>query len=987
MSRKCVWKGVLLVGLVLALVTSYGTAWAQSATTGAIAGTVRDSTGGVLPGVTVEASSPALIEKVRSVVSDDQGNYKIIDLRPGTYSVTFVLAGFSTFKREGIELTTGFTATANADMRVGALEETVTVTGASPVVDIQNIRQQTVISAEILAVIPNGKNVSGFASLILGAVLPPVSMDVGGNRGETAAAFGVHGSKSSDMEWFLDGMGIASGGSKNFGANTLSSAEVAVQTDNMTAEISRGGPQLNYVPKEGGNTYKLVAVGNYTNSHLQQANIGPELEARGLTRGTPIQFVYEYGAGLGGPIKKDRLWFYTGHRWWGHRNNLGGLIGGFFNKTQGLNEWLYTPDLDRPAYEERWNQDNNIRFTWQAAQKHKINLAWYYQDNCSCFNNQQTTDAAGISTFRAPEAGGLQHQFPNNFYIGTWNYPASNRFLVEAGLGVYNNRTVVNPPPEATKAHISVTELSTSLEYRSRASLSATGYTFRKRHTNTARGSASYITGSHAFKVGVNGQYLSYDSAVSINQDVSYAFNRGIPVQVTQYATPFKTDVRVKPEIGIYAQDQWTIDKLTLNLGMRFDMMKGFSAGYTLPAGPFVPARTLPRVDNVPNWKDWTPRLGGAYDLFGNGRTAVKAALGKFVEGAQTDIALANAPANTYVNSATRTWNDANGDFVPQASELGPLSNANFGGTRAVTTWDPDLLNGWGKRGYNWQASASVQHELRPGLGMNVAYFRRWFGNFRVTDNVLISPADYDPYCITAPVDARLPGGGGNQICGLYDIRPAAFPLSQTVTTLVNEFGDQTEVFDGVDVSVSARFGAGGLLSGGVSTGRTVTDNCNALVDSPQKQFCHGVNPFSGQTQLKLTGAYPLPGSFQFSGTFQNIPGLSYVATYVATNAQIAPTLGRNLGACGTRPVCTSTTIVNLIEPFTQSEPRITQLDLRLSRIFRIGMGRLQGQFDLYNLFNASPVLSQITRFGPVWLQPTTALGGRLFKFGAQYDF
>jgi hypothetical protein len=981
------WMGVVLSELMSALLTLHGTAWAQASTTGAIGGTVRDSTGGVLPGVTVEASSPALIEKVRTVITDDQGNYKIIDLRPGTYTVTFVLAGFSTFKREGIELTTGFTATANAEMRVGALEETVTVTGASPVVDIQNIRQQTIISNEILETLPNGKNVSAFATLIIGAVQSLNAMDVGGNRGEIASAFGVHGSRSTDMEWFLDGMGIASGAAKNFGANTLSSVEVAVQTDNMTAEVSRGGPQLNYVPKEGGNTFKFIGVANYTDRHLQQSNLTAALEARGLPLETPIQFVYEYGAGLGGPIKRDRLWFYSGHRWWGNRTNLGGLSGGFFNKTQGLDSWHYTPDLSRPAYVERWNQDNNIRLTWKAAQKHKINLAWYYQDNCSCFANIDTFSGTSGVSIAAPEAGGMQRQWPNNFYIATWNYPASNRFLIEGGLGIYNNRTNVEMAPGVTRDHIAVTELSTGLRYRARAQLDSTGYTLRRRHTDTARMSASYITGSHAFKVGFLAQYLSVIINPTINGDVSYTFNRGVPVEVTQYATPWGTDLKVKPEVGIYAQDQWTVDKLTLNLGLRLDWLKAYSAGYSLPAGPFVPARDFPRVDNVPNWKDVSPRLGAAYDLFGDGRTAVKVALGKFVAAEQTGIASANAPATTYVNSATRTWNDANRDFIPQPDELGPLSNANFGKSVVGSVWAPDLLNGWSKREYNWQASASLQHELRPSVGVGVAYFRRWFGNFRVTDNILISPADYDPYCITAPVDPRLPGGGGNQICGLYDIRPLAFPLSFTEVTHANKFGEQTETFDGVDVTLNARFGRGGLLSAGVSTGRTVTDNCDALVDSPQKQFCHAVQDFSGQTQVKVNGFYPLPWDFQFSGTLQNLPGLPYTASYVATNSEIAPSLGRNLGACGTRPVCTSTAIVELIEPFTQYEPRITQLDVRFTRIFRFQTGRLLGNFDIYNVFNASPVLSLVSRFGPAWLQPTTILGGRLFKFGVQYDF
>ncbi len=181
-------------------------AFAQSASTGAIAGVVRDTTGAVLPGVTVEAASPALIEKVRTAVSDDQGNYKVLDLRPGSYSVTFSLAGFSSFRREGIELTSGFTATANAEIKVGSLEETVTVSGASPVVDIQNARQQKVLSRELLDNVPTGKALQGFTALTLGAVGAATAQDVGGNQGDALGGFGYHGSRLNDQRLTQDGM-------------------------------------------------------------------------------------------------------------------------------------------------------------------------------------------------------------------------------------------------------------------------------------------------------------------------------------------------------------------------------------------------------------------------------------------------------------------------------------------------------------------------------------------------------------------------------------------------------------------------------------------------------------------------------------------------------------------------------------------------------------------------------------------------------------
>jgi hypothetical protein len=483
--------------------------------------------------------------------------------------------------------------------------------------------------------------------------------------------------------------------------------------------------------------------------------------------------------------------------------------------------------------------------------------------------------------------------------------------------------------------------------------------------------------------MGFNLLFFSYQINPKINHDVSYTFNNRLPVSVTQYATPYRTNLKTKPELGIYTQDQWTLHKLTLNVGLRFDWLKEYSAAYSLPAGTFVPARDFPRVDNIPNWRDVSPRLGVAYDLFGTGKTAIKAAVGKYLQDETTGVANSNAPINSYVNSATRTWNDANHDYIPQESELGPAP-ATFGKNVVTNIWDPDLLSGWGKRGFDWEVSTSLQHELAEGLGLNVAYFRRWFGNFRYTRLLFVTPADFDPYCITAPKDPRLPDGGGNQICGLYDIKPAAFPLTQSLTTLAT---GQSEVYNGFDVNLNARFGKGGRLSAGVGSGQTVTDNCAALVDSPQKQFCRATRPFSAQTQLKVNGIYPLPWDLQISGTLQNLPGLVFTGSYVATNAKIAPSLVRNLGSCGTRVPCTGTKIVELIEPYTQFEPRITQVDLRLTRIFKLPKGRIEGMIDVYNLLNTSSVTSIINRYGPAWLQPTTILGARLFKFGVEYDF
>jgi hypothetical protein len=275
-------------------------------------------------------------------------------------------------------------------------------------------------------------------------------------------------------------------------------------------------------------------------------------------------------------------------------------------------------------------------------------------------------------------------------------------------------------------------------------------------------------------------------------------------------------------------------------------------------------------------------------------------------------------------------------------------------------------------------------------LALTAGYFRTWYGNFTVTDNLAVTPADYDPYCITAPVDARLPGVSGNQICGLYDLKSAAFGRTDNLVSQASHFGQQLQVYNGVDLAINARFREGGLLSGGVSTGRTVTDNCEVIVDSPDTRFCRQTLPFAAQTQVKFYGVYPLPfWGLQTSATFQNLPGIPVAANYVASTAEIRPSLGRNLSACpAPTGSCTATvTVPNLYEPNTVLEDRLTQVDVRLIKTIRLGRARVQGMFDVYNLFNGATITAVNATYGASWLTPNGILPARLFKFSVQLDF
>jgi hypothetical protein len=292
-------------------------------------------------------------------------------------------------------------------------------------------------------------------------------------------------------------------------------------------------------------------------------------------------------------------------------------------------------------------------------------------------------------------------------------------------------------------------------------------------------------------------------------------------------------------------------------------------------------------------------------------------------------------------------------------------------------------------------------------------------------NNEAVPASGFDSYCITAPRDSRLPGGGGNQICGLYDVRPQSFGQVSNVVTQASNFGDgQKHVYDGIDLTLSGRFAERGQVSGGLSIGRTVTDNCYAndngaltvlgptgtppaalnptaqFLNVPAlpatsliprtSQFCRVTQPWSSGTQLKFLVVYPLPWDVEASGIVQNSSGIPITASYVITNAQVREALGRNLAACPSQAVatCNATVRTELIPPNTMFEPRLTQVDFRVSRLFRLGGStRVRGTLDVYNVLNASNVLSMTPTYGPAWRNAAQVLSARLLRIGAQIDF
>ena len=534
-----------------------------------ITGVVRDTSGAVLPGVTVEAASDVLIEKVRSVVTDGSGQYRIVDLRPGVYTVTFTLPGFSLFKREGLELAAEFVATVNADLRVGTLEETVTVTGESPIVDVQSAKRQRTLDSDLVQSLPTAR---GYAGLMV--LIPSMVQSGGGNPNVQLSpgmvVFGGRGGRGNEGRAQVDGLNTGAslngGGVSGYRQDVENAQEVAITTAGGLGETEIGGPTINIIPRTGGNSFRSHAFFTGLKGAMQASNYTDELQAAGLRTPAKTNYIYDTSFSIGGPIIKDRLWFYALAYYRGSENTVPGM---FYNKNEfDITNWLYEADTSRPAVSGgRGPIQPNLRLTFQLSQRDKLNLFWDEQIS----NNSL---GAGTAT-SAPETGGLNHGWQRVQQV-KWTSTTTNKLLLEAGLGTYLSNWNTRERPDNNRDLIQVTEQCApscatnggiaGLQYRAQATWNADWI-----GAHTWNAAASYVTGSNALKIGYQGAYHEDNRAPeSGNDKLTYRFNNGVPNQLTQRLEPYRTYSRVRYN-ALYLQDQWTHGRLTLSGAVRYD--------------------------------------------------------------------------------------------------------------------------------------------------------------------------------------------------------------------------------------------------------------------------------------------------------------------------------------------------------------------------------------------------------------------------------
>jgi len=938
--------GLVALALLL-LLSDSGAALAQGV--GAIAGSVVDASGAVLPGVTVTLSNPGTIGGSQETVTDERGAYQFVRLVPGRYSVRGQLTGFRPVVLSDVVVNAAATARADIKLELGDVSESITVSGQAPLLDTTTGLNQTVMDRQVLDTLPGTNDLWGIARVVPSIVMN--KYDVGGSESFQQSKITVHGSNpDGESQYQIDGMNIDAAvgatGNVTMYYDPFMFEEINYQTSNGSAENARGGIVYNMITKTGSNTFRGSFMANGSNQNFQSNNITPELRrdlltavpARALAAnpnivpGAKILHIFDTGGTVSGPALRDRLW----------------LVG--TAKAVGLDQLRlgsYNPDGSQFV-------DDNFMKTWSVKASWAINPRNQLHVN-HVFNNKQRfhyTPGNITTGFVESQATWVQ-TLKTNLDQVRWTSTLSSRLVVDASFS--RARTLHNLPPQDSvqNGFIPGFDLLTQTTMVAQPTY-ARSYLARK----AALANVSYVVSNHNVRGGYQfdwGQNDEYTYSIShFPSGLRANFRNGVPESVNTYNTPV-TILQDVFEHGWYVQDRWTpLRKLTVNAGLRVDRTTSRQTASCQVDTIFISGRCFDGISDIPDWLDVAPRLAVIYDIFGDGRSAIKAGANRYNVGIGTGTINLVNPIR--VTTDTRSWADRNNDLIPQLNELGPSTGFNLGTTNRYA---PDF-----KRPYAAEYSIEFEQQLMKDVVASVGYFNRLARRTIGSRNLAVPMSSYIPLQVTEVTSGR-------QVT-VFNQDPA---LRGRFDVLWNNESALDRDFNGIDLTLNKRFDGRWMLIAGLSLGRNIGDIYPTSSDQNNPNFTFRRGRFGNDVPVaaKVSGSYQLPYGVLVSGVFQHYTGFPEITTVVvgaatATLTQVTQSLA--------------------VQPRASTRlPNVDLVDLTFKKSFRIQRARIQPTLDLFNIFNSNSIQARTTILGPAYLRASNIVLGRMVKFGVNIDY
>src|SRR5262245_11941414 len=932
---------VLMAAMAATSLTA-ATVLAQGSQQASIVGIVADESGAVLPGVAVSAASTALLAGTVSTVSDGQGAYRLTNLPVGTYEVTYSLDGFQSVTRTGVRLTAGFTARMDIPLKLGSLNETITVSGASPVVDVASSTPTTALTRETLELIPTSRN--GMQALLTQAPGTRSNLDVGGNTAGAIPEFRAFGQGNGGWP-VIEGIATASpavytGIQPGNYVDYTAAEEAQVTTFGNDAEMPTRGVQIAMIAKSGGNTYHGSFLTSYTNPDLISDNIDGQLAAEGI-RGVPIVRRWDMAGNAGGYVLKDRLWWYGGIN--GRVNDNGVLD---CRKPDGTQcETLLTQRF------------YSIKGTYRLTDAHRLNA--YYQWNLK----DNTTGASALAAWESR----FHQTLTGNMGKGEWTGTLRNNLVATALVGFWNYDSLQESVSDKPSTWDVVTQEragASSLNY-----FTPNLFTFDRYQ---ASGSITWFigstrTGDHDIKGGVDYMrgWSGYNAPPhGASGDYILRFFNGAPYQLRAYNLPIdeREDDRY---IAIFVKDQWTVGpRLTLNVGFRAAFDQVYIPDEYKPAGTFgevYPAVSVSRVNGAP-WNTIVPRIHASYVLTKNGYTVIKGGWGRFAQVRGTNEMQYLIPIS--LSSTDFVWRDPNGNRNYDTGEVNLDPNGpDFVGTTGTTS--SAILNLDERTPITDEFSLSLERQLFPNFAVRVSGIYS-----RGTNNVVVVNPSIPDSAYSIPITNRDPGPDG--LVGNADdpgttVTYWEYPTSYQGAAFLSltRVNDPTldASYKSVEIALKRRLTNGWQAMTSYSMTKIGEppgiSNPTLTIAGPRTP---NSNIFGGNSttewSYKASGSYDLPFKVLAAINYELRSGAPWSRTVLFTGGKTIPSIALPVEPLGTR-----------------HRENLHLLDARVRKEFQVASQRIALGVDVFNLLNINTVISNNTRSGSTFGQTLTPAG------------